>query len=131
MVWRHDFGDEEAIIAGLCHHSHLVRLVDAFSFKAMVHLVYEHGGIDLKKRVEASSSSPTQIRTCTAHILAGLRHLHEQQLIHADIKPANIVVVESDEGWHCRVADLGNILEVVVSQVGRLVVDWWHPLAGA
>jgi serine/threonine protein kinase len=128
MAWRNCLGDEEAIIADLCRHPHLIRLVDAFSRRSMIHLVYEHGGVDLKKRLEASSSSPTQTRTCIAQVLAGLLHLHEQQLIHADIKPANIVVAETDEGWHIRVADLGNVLEVVVIPVGRSLGYLWIPI---
>jgi len=93
----------------------------------MIHLVYEHGGVDLKKRLAASSFSPPQIRTCIAQVLAGLLHLHEQLLTHADIKPENIVVAESDEGWHIRVADLGNVSEVVVIQFGRSLGYLWFP----
>jgi serine/threonine protein kinase len=126
--WRNLLGDEEAIIADLCRHPHVVRLVDAFETKSMIHLVYEHGGVDLGKRLAASRSSSTQMRTCIAHVLAGLLHLHEQQLIHADIKPANILVAERGEEWHVLVADVGNVMEVVVIQFGRCL-GYLLPLA--
>jgi serine/threonine protein kinase len=86
----------------------------------LIHLVYDHGGIDLGKLLAASRPSPAQTRACMDHMLGGLQHLHEQRLVHADIKPANVVVFASGEEWFCRVADLGNILEVLVIRVGHI-----------
>ena len=90
---------------------HIIKLLDAYAVHEQVHLVYEHGGRDLRRVMEASSPRPLQIRMCMKHVLEGVRHVHSLGLMHGDIKPCNILVEDRD-GWFCRLCDVGSVLEV-------------------
>jgi serine/threonine protein kinase len=90
---------------------HIVKLLDAFARGGQVHLVYEHAGRDLSRVLVASSPTPHQISTCMRHTLTGIRHIHSLGLLHADIKPCNIMVQDQQE-WFVRLCDVGSVVEV-------------------
>jgi serine/threonine protein kinase len=108
---------KEAYVADRCRSCpHIIKLLDAYAVHEQVHLVYEHGGQDLRRVMEASSPWPIQIRTCMKHVLEGVRHVHSLGLMHGDIKPCNILV-EDRGGWFCRLCDVGSVLEVTPGNI--------------
>ena len=52
--------------------------------------------------------NPRRALDITRHILTGLEHAHERGIVHRDVKPDNIVLLESDENRDfAKILDLG------------------------
>jgi serine/threonine protein kinase len=64
------------------------------------HIVMEFcEGVDFKKHLETRGKiDPKKIMQIMLQIFSGLTHLHENQILHGDIKPANIMVNEKADG---------------------------------
>jgi hypothetical protein len=101
---------EAVILDRLRGHPHVVQLLDAFAHGKQMHLVFEHGGSSLAEMVQGRPSL-AQIRSVTAHINDALAFVHGIGLVHADPKPANVVLAAVGRTWTCRLADFGNALE--------------------
>jgi len=88
---RHFF--EEARALAKIHHPNIVRVTDIFRANNTVYIVMRHeAGKDLRWYIKRKSGSLSEkfIRTVFPQLLLGLRELHSHQLLHLDIKPANI-----------------------------------------
>lgn len=85
------FFEEAAILAKIRHES-IVQVIDFFRDNNTVYIVmqYEHGK-DLRSYVKRYRRLPEKfIRAVFSGVLLGLRELHGHNLLHLDIKPANI-----------------------------------------
>jgi hypothetical protein len=86
------FFDEAAALARI-NHPNIVRVVDFFRENNTVYLVmaYEEGK-DLRFYIKRHDGRLSEkfIRTVFPQLLQGLKMLHENNLLHLDIKPANI-----------------------------------------
>ncbi|GBG27941.1 Protein kinase, putative [Hondaea fermentalgiana] len=67
--------------------------------------------------MEHGSPSLRQIRGIAKEITGGIRFLHENQIIHGDIKPENIGIAEDG---HIRIFDFGLATIVQADEEGRL-----------
>ncbi|PKU28527.1 homeodomain-interacting protein kinase 4 [Limosa lapponica baueri] len=77
--------------------SHVVRFLESFSDGAFTYLVFElleQNLFDYQKRNNFSPLPVRHIRTITAQVLAALVKLKELSIIHADLKPENIMLVD-------------------------------------
>jgi len=45
-----------------------------------------------------------QVRFCVAELACGLAHIHSQNIVYRDLKPANVLV---DDAGHMRIVDMG------------------------
>jgi serine/threonine protein kinase len=84
---------EEAASLAKVNHPSIVRVTDFFRDNNTVYLVmnYEEGK-DLRWYIKRHGGKLSEkfIRTVFPHLLLGLRELHAANLLHLDIKPANI-----------------------------------------
>jgi uncharacterized membrane protein YccF (DUF307 family) len=101
---------EAVVLDRLRGHPHVVQLLDAFALGKQMHLVLGHGGRSLDEMVQARPSM-AQIRSVAAHLNDALAFVHSIGLVHADLKPANVVVAAVGRTWTCKLADFGNALE--------------------
>lgn len=87
------FFDEAGALARVSHES-IVRVTDFFRDNNTVYLVMEYErGKDLRYHIKRHRRlSEKFIRTVFPQLLLGLRELHAQNLLHLDIKPANILL---------------------------------------
>jgi serine/threonine protein kinase len=91
-------------------HENLVRAFDAGNDGNVHYLVTEYvPGSDLRKLVRKSLRrghplTMAQAAGIISQVAAGLKHAHEQGLIHRDVKPGNVLV--SPDG-HAKLSDLG------------------------
>jgi len=84
---------EEAAVLARINHPNIVRVVNFFRANNTVYMVmrYEHGR-DLRWYIKrkAGSLSENVLRAIFPPLLLGLRDVHQNNLLHLDIKPANI-----------------------------------------
>ncbi|GIL68379.1 hypothetical protein Vafri_21678 [Volvox africanus] len=92
---------EQAILKKLCssdpeNRKHCIRLLRAFEFRKHMCLVFEPMDMNLrdltKKYGRNKGLNVTAVGMYTAQLLVALRHLRKNGVLHADIKPDNILV---------------------------------------
>lgn len=110
------FTPQEASVAEkFIQHPNIVCLLDCFSEgkrdQLKCCLVYRFAGVDLGQMLEGRSLNAPAIRQVLGGALCGLSAMHGAGVIHTDIKPANLLVLEEDGVLHCRVGDLGSVVE--------------------
>ena len=97
----------EVIMLCRLQHPNIVCVLDAFKTKEGCAIVLEYGGTALRCRYQKAALRTTDVAGMLGQIATGLAHVHDQSLIHADLKPDNILVDERD---HVKIADFGNAL---------------------
>ncbi|MCE9630283.1 MAG: serine/threonine protein kinase [Planctomycetia bacterium] len=113
----------EMRMLGRLDHENLVRAYDA-GYDAMVsYLVTELvPGMDLKQHVQTHGPlGEAAAASVIAQAARGLAHAHDQGLVHRDVKPGNLLVMQDGR---VKVLDLGlagSQLEEESSRIGRIV----------
>ena len=68
---------------------------------------YCEGGT-LRNLMDASGKLSLDVRLqLIIDILAGLEHAHQQKIVHCDIKPENILLSLTEQGWIAKITDFG------------------------
>ncbi|KAI3363286.1 hypothetical protein L3Q82_011910 [Scortum barcoo] len=97
----------EIDILASCNHHHIVKLLDAFYFEGKLWILIEFcagGAVDaIMLELERPLTEP-QIRVVCKQTLEALSYLHENKVIHRDLKAGNILL--SLEG-EVKLADFG------------------------
>ena len=118
------FGEDPAAIVGfeveqmilpLLHGPHVPRWIAAGGFEAQPYIVMELiQGRSLRARLEQAPLAPGEVAAIGARVAEALHDLHQQQVIHHDIKPSNImfrqdgtaVLIDFGLARHDRLPDL-------------------------
>eukprot|EP01050_Picozoa_sp_SAG11_P003251 SAG11_NODE_180_length_13278_cov_9.158434_2_plen_333_part_00 len=87
-------------------HENIVPLVNVFVHKDSIKLVFEYLKSDLQKVMDDASCTlgAADIKCYMLMLLRGLAHLHENEILHRDIKPNNLLI---SEGGILKIADFG------------------------
>mmetsp|Transcript_101304 Transcript_101304/g.180035 ORF Transcript_101304/g.180035 Transcript_101304/m.180035 type:complete len:626 (+) Transcript_101304:95-1972(+) len=93
---------------------HVIRLLRHFMYRGHLCLVFEcmwdNLRVALKKYTKDKGMSLQAVRAYTRQLLVALRHLHKCQIIHADIKPDNILISAGHNV--VKICDLGSAMEL-------------------
>ena len=97
----------EALAAARCQHSNIVTVYDFGQHEGMPYIAMEfvkgRGLDDILK--DANGALPLKrINTLVMGICRGLHYAHQQGIVHRDMKPANVMVLEGDA---VKIADFG------------------------
>jgi len=93
---------------------HVIRLMETFYYRKHIFLVFECMSDDLraalKKHTKNRGMTLSVVRVYTKQLLVGLRHLHRCNIVHADLKPDNILISEGN--GVVKICDLGTAVEL-------------------
>jgi serine/threonine protein kinase len=110
---------EEAKVLSTLKHPNIVEVIGFFKANSTVYLVMTYDyGVTLDKLLRNKSLSVTEdfLLALFNSLLAGLSHIHSQQYIHLDIKPANILVRPGNDAL---LLDFGAIQSFPKSHLGK------------
>jgi len=104
---------QEANILKAVKHPHIVELVDVFEKERFLFLVLEciQGG-ELFSAFADPNVTVTEgsVATVGRQLFGALRHLHEQRVVHRDVKAENILLASHPgrtNHWHIKLIDFG------------------------
>ena len=99
--------EREAEAASRLRHPYCLRAYDLGHDARHVYIVYEYvPGRTLREAMRAGALDDATAVEAAAQILEGLAHAHERGIVHRDVKPANVILVEGEE-VSVRILDFG------------------------
>ena len=125
---RRRFADEARLLANVRHPGLVKVLATGTTDEGAPYLAMEYlGGVSLERRLKAGGPLPwreaVEIGVQVADALAGL---HAAGVIHRDVKPANIVLLEATSARPLvKLIDLGVAKVLDWSAVGREITSRW------
>jgi serine/threonine-protein kinase len=91
------------------NHPNIVRALDEGHIEGRYFFVMEHlSGKDLKSTIDAHGTIDMETAVeITLQTLAGLEAIHKNNLIHCDLKPANVYLAETEYSIEVKIIDFG------------------------
>lgn len=90
--------------------------------KGLIHVVMEYGEIDLSKLLQRKRGKPmteTQVMVYWENMLHSVRAIHEEKIVHSDLKPANFLNVSGD----LKLIDFGIAKAIVSEDTTKIIRD--------
>ncbi|XP_038990796.1 serine/threonine-protein kinase ATG1c-like [Hibiscus syriacus] len=99
----------EVYILKRINHPNIIRLHDIIEVPGKIHLVLEYcKGGDLSMYISRHGSVPeATAKHFMQQLAAGLQVLHDNNLIHRDLKPQNLLLSANDSSAVLKIADFG------------------------
>jgi len=116
----------EAKISAAVQHQHVISIVDfGTTDDATPYMVMELlRGLSLARRLETDVViSPMEVIELGALILRGLGAVHRAAIVHSDLKPENIFLVQDGDGHLPKILDFGISLSIDPSGARTSVYD--------
>lgn len=99
--------EREAEAASRLRHPYCLRSYELGHDSRHVYIVYEYvPGRTLREAMRAGAVDDATAIEAAAQILEGLAHAHARGIVHRDVKPANVILVEGNE-VSVRILDFG------------------------
>lgn len=100
---------QEIKAAGRLNHPNIVTIYDVGKTDNFAYMAMEFiSGCELKDLLKAGAALPVDVALdIVAQAAEGLAFAHSREIIHRDVKPANIMLLENDEGLVAKITDFG------------------------
>ncbi|CAD7936681.1 unnamed protein product [Amoebophrya sp. A120] len=94
----------------------VIRLIETFVYRGHTCMVFEAMMCSLREGIKAFSKRDRGVslglaQQWTKQFMVGLRHIHRNGIIHADIKPDNLLVNDPNKQILLKICDLGSALD--------------------
>ena len=101
--------ERETRVMSKLAHPNCVSVVDFGVWEGAPYLVMEYvAGKTLRQIMDQGPMQPMRALGLARQIAAGLAHAHAQDIVHRDVKPANIMISEAiGAGEHVKILDFG------------------------
>lgn len=98
--------NEVKVLKSIGKHKNIISLIDVFDSKEALFIVTDlaHKGELFDWIIEQGELSETKASKLMNHAVQGIKHLHENNIIHLDIKPENLLLTED---MIIKIADFG------------------------
>jgi len=118
------FMNEIALLNKLRGKDNIIELVDAAvdRKKGVVYMVFEYGDIDLHKLLHKQAGKPVRdnfTRLYWQQMIEAVHTIHEERIVHSDLKPANFLVVQGT----LKLIDFGIANEIQSAETTNIVRD--------
>ena len=94
----------EIMILQELKHPNIISLHDIFLKNSNIHLVLELAEFDLSERIPNLRNSEDIVKGLLQQLLQGLNFMHENSVIHRDLKPGNLLITRRGE---LKITDFG------------------------
>ena len=110
----------EARMVALLRHPYIVEIYTVIETENSLYLVFEYvDGQTLETRLDIDGRLPfSQVKQIFKCVCEGLQYAHNQDIIHCDLKPGNIMILEDNKA---KVMDFG-VAKKVDNQTGARTV---------
>ena len=100
---------QEIKAAGRLNHPNIVTIYDVGKTDDFAYMAMEFiHGCELKDLLKAGNALPIDVALdIVAQTAEGLAFAHSRDIIHRDVKPANIMLLENEEGMVAKITDFG------------------------
>ena len=92
------------------HKKHCVVLTNKFDYRNHIALVFEHQSMNLRETIKKFGKdvgiSITAVRLYSKQLIIALKYLMDLHIVHADIKPDNILI--SEDLKQVKICDFGS-----------------------
>jgi serine/threonine-protein kinase len=100
--------EREATAMSKLAHPNLVSVLDSGLEKGTPYLVMDFvSGKSLAEVLAAGPLSATRAAGLARQILSGVKHAHQSHVVHRDLKPDNIILLDGVEGDFAKILDFG------------------------
>merc|ERR1719217_1417592 len=107
---------------------HVIKLIRYFDYRGHLCLVFEcmwdNLRVALKKYTKDKGMSLQAVRAYTKQLLIALRHVHRLCIIHADIKPDNILISAGHN--IVKICDLGSAMDLTEVDITPYLVSRFY-----
>ena len=98
----------EAQAMAKLHHTRCLRAYACGRDSTSVYIAYAYvPGRTFREALRAGELRDVDAVEAAAQVLDGLAHAHEHGVVHRDVKPANVLLADEDEGISVRILDFG------------------------
>eukprot|EP01038_Epipyxis_sp_PR26KG_P006844 gene6844-9369_t len=100
-------------------HPNIVKLIDFFDEEQYFYVVLEHlsGGELFEKLLEKEIYNENDARDVAVQILKAIKYCHDQDLIHRDVKPENLLLSSKKNDVDLKLVDFGFCIPATSSLV--------------
>lgn len=106
-------------------NEYLLKMLNIFEYKGDIHIVLEYVEYSLDKIIRSKEIvlMPSDIKSWVFMLLMGLKELHDNYILHRDLKPNNLLITE---GGKLKVADFGLCRKITEAMTPSAVTRWYR-----
>ncbi|ORD94086.1 KIN28 [Enterospora canceri] len=106
-------------------NDYLLRMHGAFEYQGEIHLVLEYVDYNMEEVIRCKNIviMPSDIKSWMYMLLCGLKEMHDEFVMHRDIKPNNLLITKRGD---LKIADFGLSRKITEKMTPNAVTRWYR-----